>query len=248
MIRRIIKSIPNTITCCNLLCGVLACIAGCNPTDIINVAGGITGTQAVWILIAAAAVFDFCDGAAARLLNAPSPLGKELDSLSDLVSFGVAPGILMFNLLGIYSDSAWLPFLSLLIPAMGALRLAKFNIDDSQATTFSGLAIPANAIFWIGASAWITRIASQGVLIDTTAAILATAFIIIAISLMMVSNMPMFSFKIKGFGLAANWMRYLLVAATIALLIIFGVEGLAYTILLYIILASFSTPKDTAHS
>ena len=133
MLRRIITSVPNTLTCMNLLCGALACIFAFSAFDRF---GAFRGEQIVWMLIGGAAVFDFFDGAAARLLNAPSPLGKELDSLSDLVSFGMAPAMLLYNILTDWSHSAWIPYISLIIPVMGALRLAKFNLDDSQSTTF----------------------------------------------------------------------------------------------------------------
>ena len=104
----------------------------------------------------------FFDGAAARLLHAPSPLGKELDSLADLVSFGVAPAMLLYNILLVWSQSWWIPYVSLIIPVMGALRLAKFNLDDSQSTTFKGLPIPANAIFWIGPRHGCNRMHANG--------------------------------------------------------------------------------------
>ncbi len=134
MLRRIITSVPNFLTCCNLLSGCLACICAFSFNHDIEQLGGLNGRQLAWILVGLAAVFDFFDGAAARWLNAPSPLGKELDSLADLVSFGVAPSLLLYNILQVWTDSWWIPFVALFIPAMGALRLAKFNIDDSQAT------------------------------------------------------------------------------------------------------------------
>ena len=161
MIRRIITSVPNALTCCNLLCGALACIFAFSAYRVFPELCGLNGRQIVWILIGAAAFFDGFDGAAARLLHAPSPLGKELDSLADLVSFGVAPAMLLYNILVVWTCSWWIPYVSLFIPAMGALRLAKFNLDDSQSTTFKGLPIPANAIFWIGATAWMQSHASE---------------------------------------------------------------------------------------
>lgn len=233
MLRKIISSIPNTITLCNLLSGFLACI--CAFSFDTTVAGSMTGMVAAWWLIALAALFDFCDGAAARLLHAYSPLGAELDSLSDLVSFGVAPALLLYNILQAMPVAPCIPFLTLLIPAMGALRLAKFNIDDSQTTEFKGLPIPANAIFWIGASALLAGCTCPE--IPLWAQIFIAA-VIIGVSLLMVCNMRMFSLKIKNFGLRQNFLRYLLIVATICLITICGVPGLAYAIILYVILSA----------
>lgn len=90
------------------------------------------------------------------MLHAYSNLGKQLDSLSDLVSFGVAPGMLVYNMMTLQAGPAWLPFVAIFIPLMGELRLARFNIDDRQTTSFLGMPIPANAIFWIGSVSWMT--------------------------------------------------------------------------------------------
>lgn len=237
MFRRIIKSVPNTLTCCNLLCGALACIFAFSANETFPALWGLAGREIVWILIGGAALFDFFDGAAARLLHAPSAIGKELDSLADLVSFGVAPAMLLFNTLLPWSQSWWLPYLSLFIPVMGALRLAKFNVDESQATTFKGLPIPANAIFWIGATAWMHSHAGTWMATQPLAANAVIAATIIAVALMMVANMRMFSLKFKNFGLADNFMRYILLAAAVAFTAIFGIAGFACTIILYFILS-----------
>ncbi len=154
MIKKLLTAVPNAITLCNLLSGCAATFMAFNP-DVIY--GSLTGLQWCWIFIGMAAFFDFCDGASARALHAYSEIGKQLDSLSDLVSFGVAPGMMMLNVMLGYSQHEWLCFAALLIPAMGAYRLAKFNVDTRQATSFRGLPIPANAIFWTGACGWITR-------------------------------------------------------------------------------------------
>ena len=182
MLRRIITSVPNALTCMNLLCGALACIFAFSAFDRF---GAFRGEQIVWMLIGGAAFFDFFDGAAARMLHAPSPLGKELDSLSDLVSFGMAPAMLLYNILVDWSNSVWIPYISLIIPVMGALRLAKFNLDESQSTIFKGLPIPANAIFWVGATAWMGSHAYVGNLLMVV--------IIVGVSLLMVTDLRMFS-------------------------------------------------------
>lgn len=226
MLRRIITSVPNTLTCMNLLCGAMACIFSFSAFDRF---GSFRGEQIVWMLIGAAALFDFFDGAAARWLHAPSPLGKELDSLSDLVSFGMAPAMLLYNILVDWSHSIWIPYISLIIPVMGALRLAKFNLDETQSTTFKGLPIPANAIFWIGATAWMGSHSYVGNAL--------MVIIIVGVALMMVTDMRMFSLKLKNFRIGDNLERYLLILAAGAFVGIFGVEGFAYTIILYFILS-----------
>lgn len=235
MIRRIITSVPNFLTCCNLLSGCLACICAFSFDD--TVLWGVNGRQMAWIMVGVAAVFDFFDGAAARLLHAPSPLGKELDSLADLVSFGVAPSMLLYNILQVWTGSWWVPFVALFIPAMGALRLAKFNLDDSQATEFKGLPIPANAIFWIGATAWMQSHGLEWMHQHVYLGNVLVSAVIIGVALMMVSNMRMFSLKLKNFRIGDNLMRYILLLGAVVFVAGLGVEGFAYTIILYVVLA-----------
>lgn len=228
MLRLIKNNIPNTITCLNLISGALACIFAFNfSTDF----GGLRGYQIAFICIGAAAVFDFCDGAVARLLKAYSNLGKELDSLADLVSFGLAPAVLVFNVVGIANNDEFSPwaFTALVIPVMGALRLARFNIDDRQTTSFIGLPIPAGAIFWIGLVNWF--------LTDGYPKNWVMAVLVVGMSLMMVSNIHIFSLKFKNFHLLENIQRYIIIATTIVLVAIFGLTGLMYTILAYIFLS-----------
>ena len=152
--RSIIGAIPNTITCLNLISGCVAIFMAFHLNDTF---GPLQGASWAMLAIGAAAVFDFLDGASARLLKAFSPLGKDLDSLSDLVSFGVAPAMLMLNTMLAYGTYAWPAFAMLVVPAFGALRLAKFNNDSEQATIFRGLPIPANAIFWLGVYGWVSQ-------------------------------------------------------------------------------------------
>lgn len=229
MIRRLRANIPNTITCMNLACGAAACVFSFHYSEQF---GHFQGYQWAFILIAAAAVFDFCDGAMARLLNVYSLLGKELDSLSDLISFGLAPAMLMFNTISLYNGGGLNPwaFVALVIAIFGGLRLAKFNVDNRQTTSFIGLPIPANAIFWIGTVAWIHAHTYPGNIL--------MALIIIAVSLLMVSPMPMFSLKFANFDWRENFRRYLLIAAAILFLITDGIPGLAWTILLYILISA----------
>ena len=230
MFSRIIKSIPNTITTLNLLSGVTAIIFSFHFAESF---GSLLGYQWAFICIACAALFDFADGASARLLHAYSDLGKELDSLADLVSFGVAPAMLVFNVINLANAVTFTPWaiIALLIPAMGALRLARFNIDTRQTTSFIGLPIPAGAIFWIGLVDWFMTSGYPGNWI---------AIVLVAgMSLMMVSNLGMFSLKFKNFNLAENIQRYLILIAAVVLVIFCGLTGLMWTIFLYIILSMF---------
>lgn len=233
MIKKIVSCIPNTITCCNLLSGCMAVIFAFH-LDVQF--ASLSGRQWAYVCIFAAAIFDFCDGLAARALHAYSDIGKELDSLSDLVSFGVAPGMLMLNTMLLHSAPAWAAAIAMLIPVLGALRLAKFNVDTEQSHTFKGLPIPANALFWIGASAWI---AEHGY--PSTIAVIA---IIIGISLCMVGNFKMFSLKFTSLAFSPNVKRYAIILAAIAFFIFYGVSGFAWTILLYLLLSAFSRHND----
>ncbi len=242
-LRKIITSVPNTLNLCNLVSGCLACICAFSFDSDIEALGGLNGRQLAWILVGLAAVFDFFDGAAARWLHAPSPLGKELDSLADLVSFGVAPSLLLYNILSVWTGSWWIPFVSLFIPAMGALRLAKFNLDDSQATEFKGLPIPANAIFWIGATAWMQSHAREWMHTHVYWGNLIVSAVIIIVALLMVCDMRMFSLKLKNFRIGDNLLRYILLLAAVAFVSIFGVEGFAYTIILYFLLSAFALTR-----
>lgn len=227
--KRLVSWIPNSITCLNLLSGAIACILAFSANTTL---GPLTGCQWAFIFIGAAALFDFCDGAAARALKAYSVMGKELDSLCDLVSFGLAPAFLLYNTIldvtaGEANIAAWI---SLYIPVMGALRLAKFNIDDRQTTSFIGLPIPANAIFWIGMIAWINIHGYPG-------AVAMPAIIILEASLM-VSSLPMFSLKFKNFDWRENFRRYVILLAAILFVISEGVPGLLWTIILYIVISA----------
>jgi CDP-diacylglycerol--serine O-phosphatidyltransferase len=198
--------------------------------------GALTGLQWCYIAIAAAAVFDFCDGASARLLGAYSLIGKELDSLSDLVSFGVAPAMMMLNVMLDFSEHAWLCYIALFIPVCGALRLARFNIDDTQSTCFRGLPIPANALFWIGMSGWIKTYGYPG---TSTMAI-----IIVLMSLVMVCNLKMFTLKFKNFDYRENFRRYVIILAAIVFVVMYGIAGLAWTIILYLLISYFTRNRE----
>ncbi len=224
------KHIPNTITCLNLLSGCIAVISALSGNS----------QMVVWC-IALSAIFDFCDGLAARMLQAYSPMGKELDSLADLISFGLAPSLMLYTSLqeSMPHHLAWVAYASLLIPVFAALRLAKFNIDDSQSTTFRGLPVPANALWWIGACRLLTTSNN-----DVTTWLITASILIF--SYLMISNLPMFSLKFKGLQWRGNEIRYIMIIASALLLLWQGVAGCASVIGLYILLSIFDK-RQTSH-
>ena len=223
------KHIPNSITCMSLVSGCIATVMAFE---------GNLFAALLWIMIAA--VFDFMDGFAARLLKAYSPMGNELDSLSDQVSFGVAPGMVLFRLLTETAPTlplgelnGYVPFLAFVIPAFSGLRLAKFNIDERQTTSFIGLPVPAHALFW-GSMAY----AMQPLVVNHAALLTATLLPLACFtSWLLVSEVQMFSLKVKSWGWKGNELRYILVACAIAFVVLWGSLGIAGTILLYVILS-----------
>lgn len=219
------KYIPNTITILNLLFGCMGIYCAFHATETL---GGTPGYLLCFYCILLAAVADFCDGLCARLLGAYSDLGKQLDSLSDLVSFGVAPAMLLLNLFQQGGAPLSVSLLTLLIPAMGALRLGRFNIDPSQTATFKGLPIPACALFCIGLAA-ITVETPTGV------NLYAAAGSVLAIALLMVAPVKMYSLKFKSLALKGNVLRYLLVAVAVVCIAAWGWQGLFYLIGYYAI-------------
>lgn len=228
----IVKSVPNTITCLNLLSGCIAIMFAFSPVE--TFAFGWYGWQWTAAFIFAAAVFDFLDGLAARLLKAYSDLGKELDSLCDLVSFGVAPAMLLLNVLNTYHGQCWTHWMVFLIPVMGALRLARFNVRDAEGDNsyFCGLPIPANALFWIGYVSWVWR---YGLPDDYVVAIG-----VLLVSLSMVSNLRLPSLKFHSLGLKGNVARYFIILLTVVFVVLFGLSGLTWAILVYLVIGVFT--------
>ena len=216
--KRYFSWLPNAITCLNLTSGCVALVLAFN---------GFYGYAS--LAICAAAVFDFLDGAVARLMGAYSDIGAELDSLSDLVSFGVAPGLMVYCQL-----PAPYNIVAVMIPVCGALRLARFNVDTRQTTSFIGLPIPANALFWIGMTAfWQGSVLMNEILVWTLC--------VVFISLAMLAPINLPSLKFHDFKFAGeNRVRYLLIVLTIALLSLFGVPGLALVIIVYLMLGAIS--------
>ena len=222
------NNIPNAITSLNLLFGCLAIIAAFNWDEPFR--GSFSGYQLAFLLIALAAVADFCDGLVARALHAVSNIGAELDSLADLVSFGIAPAMVLYNIMMERWDVGSWAFASMLIPVFGALRLARYNVDPTQGTVFTGLPIPANAIFWIGLTAWYA---------DNRLPLWLVIVLIVALSLLMVCRLRMFSLKMHNLtSLKENWAQYLQIIATVAFVAFLGLPGLAAAIALYVLLST----------
>ncbi|MBR4829110.1 MAG: CDP-diacylglycerol--serine O-phosphatidyltransferase [Muribaculaceae bacterium] len=233
MIKAIRNNIPNAITSLNLLFGCMACIAAFRCYD--TMCGtGIKGYELAFVLIALAAVADFCDGLVARALHAVSNIGAELDSLADLVSFGIAPAMVLYNMMLAQGAGHW-ALAALLLPVFGALRLARYNVDPSQGTVFTGLPIPANAIFWIGYTA--------GYAMDPVP-LWRVIVLIVVLSLLMVSRLRMFSLKMHNLSsLKQNWAQYLQILGTVALVVLMGLPGLAASIILYVLLSIIKKEK-----
>lgn len=218
------KNIPNAITCCNLISG---CIA-----STLAFAGNM---EMAFLFIIIGALFDFCDGLSARLLHVGSPIGKELDSLADCVTFGVAPSVMAFGLMQQLTDNEYLPYVAYIMAAFSALRLAKFNLDKRQTTSFIGMPTPANALFWasfiVGFGAWITQLPAAAVIIIC---------LLVIMSLLLVSEIPMFSLKFKHYGWKGNEIRYIFLAVCAVLIAVFQLKALAIIVVWYIILSVIS--------
>lgn len=181
----IVKYIPNTITSMNLLCGVLGVIA--------TFSGRL---DAAFCLMLAAAVCDFLDGFSARLLKAYSDIGKELDSLSDMISFGVLPSLMMYSLVNQMNPGSWLRFAPLAVAVFSGLRLAKFNVDERQTESFIGLATPSCAILCGSLAYYVTK-CPQSTLAAWAGLKWSIPVISVILSALLVSEIPMFSMKFK---------------------------------------------------
>ncbi len=224
------KHIPNTITLLNLCSGAMGVVAAYEADY-----------KMVVFFILLSAVLDFLDGFMARLLKAYSPLGKELDSLADVISFGLVPAMVAKSLMT--ASLGWVSWFGLLIAAFSALRLAKFNIDDRQTTSFIGMPTPANAILWGGLAYAYAEFFSANPYI--------TLALVVATSLLLVSSLPMFSLKFRSFSPKENIPQYTLIVVSAILFIVLKLEALAWIITLYIlmsiIIAMFcnKTPKES---
>ena len=221
------KHIPNTITCLNLISGCIATYwAFC----------GVWHIALLFIVIGA--VFDFFDGMSARLLGVSSPIGKELDSLADCITFGFAPSAILFDFLkgGIeYLPWHYLPYAAFIMAAFSALRLAKFNLDERQAMGFIGLPTPANALFWA------SLIVGAGEELMASPTLYWAVFAGMFVSCyLLVSEIPMFALKFKTWAWKGNDVKYIFLITCVPILLLMGISGLAAIIAWYVILSVFT--------
>lgn len=238
---KILKHLPNAITCGNLFCGTLA---------VIQLFEGPL-TMACY-LVFLAAILDFFDGFAARLLKVASPIGKDLDSLADMVTFGLVPGLLLYKLIAasqlltpdlmpqfingsnkinLTETTTLTPILALIIPVLSAVRLARFNHDTRQTGSFIGLPTPSLALFVTSGVIYI----SQG----HPPAFTCNTWFLVGVSLMLAAllnaEIPLFALKFKTFGFKNNEIRYVFLFCALSTLLITGLAGISITILLYIL-------------
>ncbi len=228
MANRITRHIPNTLTCLNLFSGCIACVMAFEARY-----------EAALGFIILSAAFDFFDGMMARMLNAHSAIGKDLDSLADDISFGVAPSLIVFSLFkemnypeAMASMASYFPYLAFLLAVFSALRLAKFNNDTRQTSSFVGLPVPANALFWAslaaGGHSWLT----SDSLYPICLLLLVGLF-----SWLLVSEIPMFSLKFKNLSWKDNKVSFVFLIACIPLLLFMGVCSFSAIIVWYILLS-----------
>lgn len=229
----ITRHIPNTLTCLNLFSGCIACVMAFNADY-----------SSALAFIIFSAVFDFFDGMAARLLDAHSTIGKDLDSLADDVSFGVAPSVIVFSLFkemhypGVMENvAAFFPYLAFLISVFSALRLAKFNNDTRQTTSFVGLPVPANALFWGSLVAGGHDLLTSDGFHPAYLLLLVCLF-----SWLLVSELPMFSLKFKNLSWRDNKISFTFLLVCIPMLFL-GVCSFAVIIVWYILLSLFTQKR-----
>ena len=239
---RIKKYIPNTITSMNLLSGCISIVLAFEGYILFAV-----------YMIFLAAVFDFLDGMTARLLNAYSIVGKELDSLADVVSFGVAPSVIIFHMMKIalfqnvnlppIENLTLIEILFLLIPfiiaILSGIRLAKFNVDERQSESFIGLAVPANALFFVSLYL-VSIITKNSLILGLLKSEIFLALITFLFSLLLVAEFPMFSLKVKNLGWRENKIRYIFIVLSAILLILLHTIAIPGIIILYILLSAIN--------
>lgn len=224
----ITKNIPNTITCCNLISGCAATVSALDYNP-----------DAALLFIIIGAVFDFFDGMSARLLHVSSPIGKELDSLADDITFGLAPAAMVYAFLDtmtypavLSSVSHYIPYFAFVMAAFAALRLAKFNLDERQATSFIGLPTPANALFWG------SLIVGAGSIMSSCPYMVPVVLAMVCVSsYVMVAEIPLFALKFKTWCWKGNEVKYIFLITCIPLLAVFRVSAFAVIIAWYVILS-----------
>lgn len=228
------KHIPNSITCCNLISGCIATYFAFRHD---------CEWALAWMVIGA--VFDFFDGMTARLLHVSSPIGKELDSLADDITFGLAPSAMLFAELGVVAYPSVLeplrevlPFVAFVMAAFSALRLAKFNLDERQSLGFIGLPTPANALFW---GSLMVGVAPH----FESSPLWAVAMVVgvLVSSYLLVSEISMFALKFKQWGWKGNEVKYLFVLSCIPILALLRISGIAVIIAWYVLLSAMVAKK-----
>lgn len=228
MANSITRHIPNLTTCCNLFAGCIATVMAFRGNY-----------EAATLFIILGAIFDFFDGMLARLFHVSGPLGKELDSLADDITFGLAPSAIVFSLFQEvnYPDflmpvAGYFPYTAFIIAVFSALRLAKFNIDPRQSSSFIGLPTPANALFWgslvVGGHDFLT---------SSTFNALYLFLLVILMSWLLVAEVPMFSLKFKNLSWKSNKVSYIFLLVCIPLLVCLRISGFAAIIAWYILLS-----------
>ncbi|MBO9702338.1 MAG: CDP-diacylglycerol--serine O-phosphatidyltransferase [Sporocytophaga sp.] len=220
------KHLPNFITCLNLLSGCIG-ITEAFKGNLVNAA----------LLIIAGAIFDFFDGFIARLVKASSPIGKDLDSLADVITFGLLPGVILFNLLKINGNIPLaINYIPLIVPVFSALRLAKFNNDPRQTGSFIGVPTPANALL-IGSLPLITEFNSDfnlNFIINNPYFVISVSVIM---SLLLISEIPLFALKFKTFNWKDNQIIYIFLLISLILLLLIKVAAIPLIVILYVILS-----------
>ena len=233
MANAIVRNIPNTLTSCNLFSGCIAAYMAFHGNY-----------KEALLFIVLGAMFDFFDGMTARLLHVSSPIGKELDSLADDITFGLAPAAIAFSLFKevYYPDflmpvAGIMPYTAFLIAVFSGLRLAKFNIDERQTSSFIGMPTPANALFWASLA-----VGGHSFLISDNFNAIYLFVLVVVMSLLLVAELPMFSLKFKDLSWGHNKVSYIFLIVSLPLLIIFQLSRIAAVIIWYILL-SLATRK-----
>jgi CDP-diacylglycerol--serine O-phosphatidyltransferase len=214
------KHLPNFLTCCNLICGCFGIVFLLEDK-------GIPAAYFVW----ASCVFDFFDGFAARILKVSSSIGKELDSLADMVSFGLLPSLIMYKMFSASTSDQYLPYLAFMIAVCSALRLAIFNVDETQRDSFKGLNTPANTIF-ISSLPLLSGSVGSWLYTPVTLVVITVVF-----SLLLVSRIEIFALKFKNFSWQDNKLRFTFLILSVLLLIVFQQVAIPLIIILYVLLS-----------
>lgn len=226
------KHIPNIITCCNLISGSIAVVFALRGDF-----------EMALLFIVIGAMFDFFDGMSARILGVSSPIGKELDSLADDITFGLAPSAMVYTQLcimeypsGLESVKTVIPFMAFIMAAFSALRLAKFNLDERQTSSFIGVPTPANALFW----ASIIAQYNVTLLCSSTYMVYAILAMVLLTSYLLIAEIPLFALKFKHWGVKGNGVKYLFLGSSVLILVssvLIGYAAIAAVIAWYVLLA-----------